>query len=495
MRIPRPMTILLAFLLAIAGVTAAASSASATDTPPGAVDWDGWHSVGNAVITAQPDSEGYLVRVSADAYYLPSVGVAGAPDPILNWGDGVEETLNIHSEACERYEISCVWDTDTIAGAHLYKRSGNYHITMRYYTGFAIWYEATWDITIPRATSTINISTGGFGFGTIEYSPTPINGGTACPPDCAPKWQDETVVTITAVPKRGSAFDKFEKVGPNCLPIGCRGNPCTANPCSVTMKLIDGWSLDLRTRFNKTDLTPPKIHPGAYTDDEEGYAAGTWTNQPVTVHFVCLDDGRDASGVEVNTVGGARLDTEGAGQSVTNSGECLDYAANAATPVTFGPINIDMSAPTVTWSGNAGSYTADQMVSITCTPSDTLSGVASSTCKDITGPAYDFLLTPASNTFEATAVDNTGNAMAEPTRTSFTVTVNAAATNSVITRLVTNPGVVSSLQSQSSSIAGAPNANAKKGKLGAFINHVNAQTGKSITPANAAVLITLAKQL
>ena len=121
--------------------------------------------------------------------------------------------------------------------------------------------------------------------------------------------------------------------------------------------------------------------------------------------------------------------------------------------------------------------------------------MASSTCKDITGPAYDFLLTPASNTFEATAVDNTGNAMAEPTRTSFTVTVNAAATNSVITRLVTNPGVVSSLQSQSSSIAGAPNANAKKGKLGAFINHVNAQTGKSITPANAAVLITLAKQL
>lgn len=495
MRAPRPVSILLAFLLAIAGVTAAASSASATDTPPGAVDWDGWNSVGNAVVTAQPDLEAYLVKVSADATFKPSVGLADTPDPIVDWGDGSWERISAHTDACDKLEFSCLYDTDAMEGGHLYKKSGPYHITMRYYTGRFVWYEATWDISIPRTTSTINISTSGFGFGTVTYSPKPINGGTVCPPDCAPKWQDGTKVTITAVPKVGSAYDKFQKVGPNCSPFGCTGNPCNTNPCTVTMKLIDGWSLDLRTWFYKTDVTPPDLFAFAATEDGENYTAGTWTNQPVTVRYFCVDQHSDASGIETNTIAGATISTEGANQSVTNTGSCIDYAANAAVPVTFGPINIDTTAPTVTWSGNAGSYTADQMVSITCTANDNLSGVASSTCKDITGPAYSFLTSPRVNTYEATASDVAGNAMSAPTSTSFTVTVNAAATGAVINRLVTNGGVASALGSQATAVAKAPNANAKAGKLGAFINHINAQTGKSITPANAAVLISLAKQL
>ena len=61
----------------------------------------------------------------------------------------------------------------------------------------------------------------------------------------------------------------------------------------------------------------------------------------------------------------------------------------------------------------------------------------------------------------------------------------------VITRLVTNDGVAASLTAESNAVASAPNATAKAGKLrGAYINHVRAQTGKSITPDAAAVLIT-----
>lgn len=49
---------------------------------------------------------------------------------------------------------------------------------------------------------------------------------------------------------------------------------------------------------------------------------------------------------------------------------------------------------------------------------------------------------------------------------------------------------------QAESIASAPNANAKAGKLQAFIDHVNAQTGKkALTPAQAATLIGLARLL
>lgn len=488
MRARRFLTLLVAVIGVIAGLCLTAPSASATDP-------DGWNSVGDAVIAARPEVDGYRVEISADAKFKPSVGLADTPDPAIYWGDGTWEKVSAHTDACDHLEFSCLWDTDAIQGAHVYYKSGNYEITLRYYTGFAIWYDATWRITIPRTTTTIKLATSGQGFGTIAYSPTPVNGGSVCPPDCAPRWQDATEVTLTAVPKVGSRFAKFERV--NCGPFACRVSPCRAsvNPCNITMRLDPTWSVDLRIWFDKTDLTRPDIFAYATTGDGEPYAAGSWTSQPVTVSYLCVDQHTDASGLESNSVAGATIDTEGADQSVTNSGSCVDHAANAALPVTFGPIHIDRTPPTITYAGNAGTYTADQMVAITCTASDPLSGVASSTCQDITGPAYSFLLSPGVNTFSATATDVAGNAMAAPASTNFTVTVNAAAIGSVITRLVTNDGVAASLTAESNAVASAPNATAKAGKLKAYINHVRAQTGKSITPDAAAVLITLAQSL
>jgi hypothetical protein len=51
------------------------------------------------------------------------------------------------------------------------------------------------------------------------------------------------------------------------------------------------------------------------------------------------------------------------------------------------------------------------------------------------------------------------------------------------------------MHQQTEGIASAPNANAKAGKLRAFINHVNAQRGKALTSAEADNLIALAKLL
>ena len=64
-------------------------------------------------------------------------------------------------------------------------------------------------------------------------------------------------------------------------------------------------------------------------------------------------------------------------------------------------IDIDGTAPVVTYTGNAGSYTVDQQVNITCSRSDNLSGIQSDTCKNVVGPAYSFPLGP--NNFSATA--------------------------------------------------------------------------------------------
>jgi hypothetical protein len=70
-------------------------------------------------------------------------------------------------------------------------------------------------------------------------------------------------------------------------------------------------------------------------------------------------------------------------------------------------VKLDKTPPTITFSGNSGTYSILGTVSITSSASDNLSGVASSTCQSISGPAYNF--TPGTNSFSATATDNAGN--------------------------------------------------------------------------------------
>ena len=81
----------------------------------------------------------------------------------------------------------------------------------------------------------------------------------------------------------------------------------------------------------------------------------------------------------------------------------------------------DATPPLVTYSGDAGTYTVDEDVSITCSASDPEpgSGLDSSTCEDVSGPAYSFGL--GSHTFSASATDVAGNTGTG--RTTFTVVV------------------------------------------------------------------------
>lgn len=78
---------------------------------------------------------------------------------------------------------------------------------------------------------------------------------------------------------------------------------------------------------------------------------------------------------------------------------------------------------------------------------------------------------------------------------SFTVNITYERMNSLINAFVNNPGVAKSMISKLDNASAAKNSNAKDGMIGAFINEVQAQTGKAITQENAATLITLAKAL
>jgi len=104
-----------------------------------------------------------------------------------------------------------------------------------------------------------------------------------------------------------------------------------------------------------------------------------WNNTDVTVSFSCIDVGPVQSGIETNTVAGKIVTTEGKGQSVTNTGECIDAAGNVADPVTVSNINIDKTPPVVTITlPKNGKYALNESVTATWSVTDNLSGVEDS---------------------------------------------------------------------------------------------------------------------
>jgi hypothetical protein len=74
-----------------------------------------------------------------------------------------------------------------------------------------------------------------------------------------------------------------------------------------------------------------------------------WNNTDVTVTFTCSDG--SGPGILTDTVAGAVLTSEGAGQSVSNTGVCIDLAGNPADGASVSGINIDKTAPLISDDG------------------------------------------------------------------------------------------------------------------------------------------------
>jgi hypothetical protein len=115
------------------------------------------------------------------------------------------------------------------------------------------------------------------------------------------------------------------------------------------------------------------------------YTTGAWTNQSVFVEFTC-------NGAQSAVLNGLQFTSEGPNQNASSStggAVCSDRFGQPAAPISFGPINIDKTRPTVSLSGAQPTYTIDQTVAIHCAAVDPPaangsagSGIASSTCQD-----------------------------------------------------------------------------------------------------------------
>src|SRR4029453_8585229 len=135
------------------------------------------------------------------------------------------------------------------------------------------------------------------------------------------------------------------------------------------------------------DKTAPVI---SGSRDPQANANG-WNNSDVKVSFSCADTGSVPSGIATDTVAGGTVSAEGAGQSLTNTGGCVDNAGNSASAVTVSGINIDKTAPGISGSrspeANSGGWNnSDVTVSFSCADSGSVqSGIATDTVAGATG--------------------------------------------------------------------------------------------------------------
>jgi predicted extracellular nuclease len=201
-------------------------------------------------------------------------------------------------------------------------------------------------------------------------------------------------------------------------------------------------------------------------------AAG-WSSTDVTVTFTCVDP----LSALVACPSPVTVTAEGANQSVT--GESKTKAGDTVGATLTG-ISIDKTNPVVTYSGNAGTYDVDQTVHITCSATDALSGIASSTCTDVNGPAWSFGL--GAHTVSAAATDKAGNTA--PGSTTYTIKATSAGLCRLVAQFVDKPQLATSLC-----------AMLERRSWTAFRNEVQAQTGKSLSADEAAVLRQLVDAL
>jgi predicted extracellular nuclease len=213
-----------------------------------------------------------------------------------------------------------------------------------------------------------------------------------------------------------------------------------------------------------------------------------WNKTPVTVSFTCADP---LSAIVGSCPAAVTLGTEGVDQSVSRT---VTTESGLSLSAGVSNIDIDLTNPTVTYTGGKAAYQVDEQVSITCTAADALSGVASTTCANVSGPAYSFGL--GSRTFTANATDKAGNTAGGGV--TFTVGVTYTSLCNLSRQFSSNRGIGTALCAllRIAEVAEAHrSAFGKRLALAAYAQLVRSQSGRSLTAAEAASLIALSKGL
>jgi hypothetical protein len=225
--------------------------------------------------------------------------------------------------------------------------------------------------------------------------------------------------------------------------------------------------------------------------------AAEWNNTAASLQLLATDGGSGVQNVRYSVDGGAAV--LGTSVAFTADGQyavsyfTTDKAGNAEAAQNAS-VWIDTTAPAVTFAGN-GTYTVAQTVSVTCTATDNLSGIAGTPCVNALLATQAWELPLGTTTVSATATDVAGNS----TTASATVTVRATFDSlTTLTVRFSNGTPGNSLVAQlnaAKDAAARGNANACNAAIRAYQNELAAQSGKALTAAQAATLQRLSDAL
>lgn len=230
-----------------------------------------------------------------------------------------------------------------------------------------------------------------------------------------------------------------------------------------------------------------------------------WNNNNVTGTINAVDNagGLGVKEIHYSINGGAETVIAGDNANFTINEEgvsnlsyyAVDNAGNVEQSKSI-EVKIDKTAPTLSFSGNLGTYSTDMNISISCNAEDSLSGIAVP-CDDININASSLPL--GENTISRTVTDNAGNITTQSV--TFTVVPSVDPWTELVELVkkhTAKKGIVNSLLAKVDAAHSAYNRGdntAKANILGAFINEVEAQTDKAIAAEHAKLLISKAKAL
>ena len=247
----------------------------------------------------------------------------------------------------------------------------------------------------------------------------------------------------------------------------CADNVLTTNSAATTFTCTatsEGGSATGSVTIKRDASTPVVTAAVGGTQGADG-----WYTSDVRVTWSAQSS---VSPVSTTPCAAVSLTTDTGGVTYTCS------ATNEAGRSGTGTVTVkrDATRPAIGYSGNAGSYTVDMTVNITCAASDATSGLAANTCADITGPGYTFAL--GTTSFAATATDRAGNV--GEANGSFTMGVSSSTVCTLVQRWSSSEGVANSLCGKLS-----------RGDYAPFRLEVRAQSGKKITAEQATILLRL----
>jgi len=283
---------------------------------------------------------------------------------------------------------------------------------------------------------------------------------------------------------------------------GCDASSVTqdTNGISFTCTATSAGGTASQTVTVKRDATAPVITPTVVGT----LGLGGWYTSDVNVSWTTADAN---SGVATTSASCAATTTALDNAGTTYSCTATNGAGLSATQSVIA--KRDATKPLIGYTGNLGAYTVDQTVAITCAASDAMSGLASTTCANVSGPAYAYII--GANSYSATAKDVAGNL--NSASTSFTVSVTPASLCALVRRFVTKDGIAKSLCEQlvngnddkpeagddhghdGRSDGKSEEKKPTQSDLKDFREHVKAQAGKAMSVANANLLIALSKYL